>query len=192
MTWFYSPSTGGFYRSGAPQDAIAISDEQYAGLLAGLNSQTKIVEIVDGAPVLANPPAPPPPTKDELLAYAAQKQQAVMDGGLTVNIAVAGQPAIAVQCTTKEKYLMLLNGAVQRSGLNSAAVLNWEQRDGSVVTLNAAETQALGLAVANWLQSIFDLRTQTLAPAVVAGTITTFAEIDDPTSVHLPAWPANS
>jgi hypothetical protein len=144
----------------------------------------------DGA--FGPPPAPPAPTTAQLLAYAAAKQSAIMDGGLTVNVAAAGQPSLTVEVTTTSAYLTLLNGAVQRSGLNPSAILNWEQRDGSVLSLNATQTQALGLAVANWLQHIFDTRTQSIAPAIAAGTITTTAQIDDPTQVNLPAWPANS
>ncbi len=137
-------------------------------------------------------PAVLAPTKAQLLAYAEAKQLAIMDGGLTVAVAVAGQTTVNVECATTEYYRGLLYGAVQRSGLNPAAILNWEQRDGSVVRLNAAQTQALGLAMANWLQQIFDTRTLSVAPAVAAGTITTTAQIDDPTTAGLPAWPANS
>jgi hypothetical protein len=137
-------------------------------------------------------PAAPAPTQATLIAYAQQKQAAIMDGGVTVNVAASGQPELNVECSTTTAYLTLLNGAVQRSGLKSTSILRWEQRDGSVLSLNAAQTQALGLAVANWLQHIFDTRTQSVTPAIVAGTITTYAQIDDPTEVNLPAWPANS
>lgn len=64
MSYSYSPSTRGFYRSdihgdAIPADALAISDAQYATLLAGVNSG-EIIAMVDGAPVLQAPPAVAP------------------------------------------------------------------------------------------------------------------------------------
>lgn len=58
MAKFYSPSTGGFYDSAInatmPQDVIAISDEVYDSLLAGLNSG-QIITIVGDVPTLSTP-----------------------------------------------------------------------------------------------------------------------------------------
>lgn len=61
---YYSKTTGGFYsldihgQDGIPSDAVEISDELYAVLLAG-QSAGKLIAFDDGsgAPVLRDPPA---------------------------------------------------------------------------------------------------------------------------------------
>lgn len=55
MSKHYSPSTGGFYADDVhdviPSDAIALTDEQYGALLAGVNSGS-VISVVDGVPTL--------------------------------------------------------------------------------------------------------------------------------------------
>lgn len=59
---FYSKSTGGFYdRSihgdNIPSDAVEITTEEHAALLAGQSQGKRIVADADGRPMLADPPA---------------------------------------------------------------------------------------------------------------------------------------
>lgn len=68
---FFSPSTLGFYTSEIhtpdmrPSDAVQITDEHYAELLASLGSGKTLGADDAGAPVLLDPPAP---TVEELMA----------------------------------------------------------------------------------------------------------------------------
>lgn len=67
---FYSKSTGGFYDAAIhgdaiPADAVEITTEDHAALLAGQSNGKRIVADVDGRPMLADPPAP---TFDEIKA----------------------------------------------------------------------------------------------------------------------------
>lgn len=61
---YYAKSTGGFYDSAVhttmPADAVAISDEAYAALLAGQAAGKLIAADASGHPVLADPPPPDP------------------------------------------------------------------------------------------------------------------------------------
>ena len=59
MTKFYSKSTGGFYDldfhvEAIPSDAVEITDESYADLLAGQSTGKVIAADANGAPVLAD------------------------------------------------------------------------------------------------------------------------------------------
>lgn len=61
MTIYYSPSTRGFYDTGAfeytlPDDTVAISRERLSELLAGQATGQEIVPGADGFPTLAAPP----------------------------------------------------------------------------------------------------------------------------------------
>ncbi len=59
---FYSKTTGGFYDpkihgDGIPADAVEITTEEHAALLAGQSQGKRIVADAGGRPVLADPPA---------------------------------------------------------------------------------------------------------------------------------------
>ncbi|WP_240075489.1 DUF4376 domain-containing protein [Eikenella corrodens] len=68
MTLYYSQSSGGFYdstiHSRLPEDAVAISPEQHAALLAGQSAGQVIMPGKDGKPVLAEQPPCPSSTWD--------------------------------------------------------------------------------------------------------------------------------
>ncbi|OAM27786.1 DUF4376 domain-containing protein [Eikenella sp. NML01-A-086] len=90
MTLYYSQSTGGFYddqiHSTVPDDAVAISPEQHAALLAGQSGGQVIMPGKDGKPVLAEQPPCPSSTWDgeqwhidpECAARLKAEQQAEM------------------------------------------------------------------------------------------------------------------
>lgn len=53
MSFYYSPTTKGFYSTELdyaflPNDIIEISKEEHLHLLNGLNSENKVIEVVDG------------------------------------------------------------------------------------------------------------------------------------------------
>lgn len=69
---FYAKSTGGFYLaeihgSNTPVDAVEITREQHAALLAAQATGKIITAAADGAPIAADPPAP---TLDQVKAAA--------------------------------------------------------------------------------------------------------------------------
>ena len=68
MTIYYSKASGGFYddqiHSRLPEDAVAISTEQHAALLAGQSQGQVIMPGKDGKPVLADPAPCPSSTWD--------------------------------------------------------------------------------------------------------------------------------
>lgn len=59
---FYSKSTGGFFdvaiHAAIPSDAVEITREEHAALLAGQSNGKRIIADADGRPVLADQPAP--------------------------------------------------------------------------------------------------------------------------------------
>ena len=68
MASFYSPSTGGLYRSDTydfsaptiglvPADSIYIADDLYSSLISGLKNG-EIISLVNNVPTLISPPAP--------------------------------------------------------------------------------------------------------------------------------------
>lgn len=62
---YYSKSTGGFYSveihgENIPADAVEITAEEHAALLAGQSIGKRIVADLDGRPMLADPPPPTP------------------------------------------------------------------------------------------------------------------------------------
>lgn len=84
----YSPSTGGFYTpeihgDAIPEDAIEITDQEHADLIAG-TCVGKIIAVVDGAPALADPPEPP---LEQTKAALCAQVDAVAD---TVYVAIGG------------------------------------------------------------------------------------------------------
>lgn len=85
---FYSQTTGGFYASeihgdNIPSDAVEISTEDHAALLAGQLEGKRIVADANGRPTLQDPP---PPTIEQIIAqYDAAVQQRLDDFAKTRN-----------------------------------------------------------------------------------------------------------
>ncbi len=78
---FYSAQTGGFYireihGDAIPEDAVEISMEQHAALLAGQSDGLRIVADAQGFPVLAEQL---PPTQEELQALFTDAIQRRLD-----------------------------------------------------------------------------------------------------------------
>ena len=77
----YAKSTSGFYDpaihgDNIPADAVEITTEQHAALLAGQSNGKRIVADADGYPILQDPP---PPTPEQVIASITAAVQAHMD-----------------------------------------------------------------------------------------------------------------
>ena len=122
-----------------------------------------------------------PPTKAALIAYAAAKRWEIETGGIV-------QAAARID-TSRESQSLIANAHayVQASGAASVAY----KAASGWVTLDAATITAVALAVGAHVQACFALENQ-IDTQIAAGTITTTAQIDDPTTVALAAWPPNS
>lgn len=137
----------------------------------------------------AAPNAPEPPTKEQLLAYAEWKRGAIAAGGISVNVAPAGAAPQLCEIGTDTAGLAFLANAVQLTATAPGTSYEWDQSE--PVTITGAQVLQIQQAVGLFNQQLFTQKA-TIRSAINAGTITTYAQVDDPTSVHLPAWPANS
>lgn len=133
--------------------------------------------------------ASPKPTAAALLAYAEQKRALIAAGGISVNVAASGQPEEMVEVGTDTAGLALLANAVLLANALPSASFEWDQA--TPLTLTSTQVLVIQAAVAAFQQSLFAEKTA-IRNAIASGAITTTAEIDDPTTVKLPAWPANS
>lgn len=130
-------------------------------------------------------PAPAPaPTKGELLDRADAHFERVAAGGVTVNLAAEGEPALFVTVSTTLAGRVDLNGAVGLATANPDHVFDWVQAGGSL-QLTADQMIRLGQLVALWGQSVYSalgaIRSQ-----IESGQITTIAQLD------AAGWPPNS
>lgn len=81
MTKFYSKTTGGFYTreihgDNIPADAVEITPEQHAALMAGQAEGKQITADENGHPILVDPPAPTP---EQLAATARAKRDRLIE-----------------------------------------------------------------------------------------------------------------
>lgn len=129
------------------------------------------------------------PTRDSLLAYAENKRAAIAAGGLSVNVAAAGATPLLVEVDTDVSGLALLSNAAQLAVSRPDETYHWDQTD--PVTLSAAQILALQTAVGLFIQQTFAVKTAIRA-AIGSGAVNAFAQIDDPTTVALSAWPQNA
>lgn len=85
----YAESTGGFYYpaihgSFVPADAVEITDEEHAALLAGQSEGKRIVADESGHPVLVDPPLSPPAIPQ--CVTRAQGKAALIGAGLWTQV----------------------------------------------------------------------------------------------------------
>lgn len=80
MTYFYSATTGGFYTDAIhaeiPDDAVAITDDAYQGLLNDQSAGQEITADAQGQPAATAAPAP---TRADLLTLGSRAVQAILD-----------------------------------------------------------------------------------------------------------------
>ena len=147
------------------------------------------VWIADGSPT---PSAYVPPSIN-LLAYAQAKQQAIAQGGFTVNANPSGA-ALNVSVDTSPTFLTYLSGTVQSAQLMLAGTIptsniDWFQDSGQI-ELTPQQAITVGALISQLIQQSFTTLGQIVA-AINAGTITTTAQIDAPPA-PIPAWPINN
>lgn len=95
----YSASARGFFLpevhgDAIPEDAVHVSEEEYAALLLGQSQGSEIVPGEDGRPALS---APPPPTSEELIEQERAKmvvsrfqaRAALFNAGLLASVEAA-------------------------------------------------------------------------------------------------------
>ncbi|WP_051678658.1 DUF4376 domain-containing protein [Xanthobacter sp. 91] len=122
------------------------------------------------------PPAAPPPSEADLMAYAADLRWRIETGGITV----AG-----TSVRTDEKSQAKISGAViLLTADQTIGAIDWEAQPGVWVSLDAATMQAIGVAVGRHVQACFTAL-KAVQEAITAGEIVNFEQID------AADWPAN-
>lgn len=138
MMNFYSAKNNSFYPfslkadyelsvNGWPDDAVAISDDEYDALFAGQAAGKAITPGSNGKPVLSDPPSLTP---DELIAEAKEKRDSLMEAATTAIAPL--QDAVDIDDVTDaereslqawKKYRVALN----RLDLSAAPDIDWPQ-----------------------------------------------------------------
>ncbi|MCG9124289.1 DUF4376 domain-containing protein [Laribacter hongkongensis] len=137
---YFSQITGGFYDSAfhtnIPADAVEISADEHAALLAGQSAGQRIVPDADGFPVLADPP---PPTLTNLrtaaLALLPTWEQTERAAGLDH----AGHRWLTTPAALQDIRDVLLAGAVPDE--------QWVTADRQIVPMTLPELQSLWQAI---------------------------------------------
>lgn len=147
---YYSAITGGFYDTTIhgdtiPDDAIEISVEDHAALLAAQSSGKQITADDNGYPIAIAPPQPVRTTAS-LLADVASKRWQVETGG----VVVAGH----IIATDRESQAQLNSAYTSlRNGLISDTP--WKAADGSFTLVTLAEIEPVAQAVATHVRACF-------------------------------------
>lgn len=186
MTQYFARAVNGVVEEiiTAP-DGVAIHDCFAPALVATMTACDSTIQVgqsLSGG-VFGPPPAPPAPTKAQLVTYALTKQTRIIEGGLTVNVGTAQSP-VNVSADTDTAGRADLSGVVQLVSLAPNSTVTWYQPAGAV-TLTAAQVVQLGTAVATFVMEAY-AASAAVQGAIAAGTITTYAQVD----AH--AWPVNS
>lgn len=171
---------------------VGVPPGMSGNLIAVADNQASIGWKWNGASTV-NPNQPPAPTAATLAAYAQAKQQAIAQGGFSVNANPSGA-ALNVSVDTSPTFLTYLSGTVQSAQLMLAGTIptsniDWFQDSGQI-ELTPQQAITVGALISQLIQQSFTTLGQIVA-AINAGTITTTAQIDAPPA-PIPAWPANN
>ena len=120
---FYSKSTGGFYDrkihgDNIPDDAVEITSEEHAALLAGQSAGKVIASDANGKPVLSDPAAP---SVDELASASRAQRDALLTACDWV--VVRAYEASAAVPEAWAAYRQALRDVPDQSGF--PATINW-------------------------------------------------------------------
>lgn len=139
---FYSKQTGGFYDTAIhgdsiPSDAVEITVEQHAALLAGQSTGKRIVADANGHPTLQDPPKA---TAVEVWEHIkAERDRRTDSGGYKVGTKWFNSD----QKSRSQQLGLVLLGTIP-------AGLQWKTMDGSFITMTATlAQQVLGAAAAS-------------------------------------------
>lgn len=149
----YSKSTGGFYDSSLhgdniPADAVEITDEEHAALLAGQSNGKRIIADANGYPALSDPPAP---SSAEIWDSIKSKRDAIKAGGVKV-----GTKWYHTDTESRIQHLGLLEKAraARAAGGTDATRLQalgqdikWKTMDGSFIYLTVKHAEDIFAAV---------------------------------------------
>lgn len=133
--------------------------------------QAQAIFAVEDAP-------PPPPTKNDLKALAADKRYRVETGGMLFG----GMPV-----STDRTSQNMIDGASKLFDEDpTISSVDWALSPDTFITLTKAQVKQLGVAVGRHVQACFGAQRQ-ISALIDAGTITTQEEIETWAD-----WPANS
>lgn len=150
--------------------AILLAGDDWRDLFPdGVVSETANVGDVWDGQTFSQPPAPAPDAA-ELEAYAAERRWQAETGGIVVN---------GARIATDDRSKTLITGARIKADQDAAHTLRFKV-GGPFVTLTAPQIIAISDAVFAHTQASFDAEADVQA-AILAGTVTSYAEID--------AWP---
>lgn len=116
------------------------------------------------------PPTPPAPTKDELLAYAANRRWEIEVGGCMWD----GSPVSTDRDSTARimgEFIAIMAGIRQDGG-------NWKFADGTFRKLSNAQSQSLGLTVRAHVAGVF-IKEAAIQAGIADGKITTYSQVED-------------
>lgn len=173
MKMYFSASTAGFYsleihgQSGIPEDAVALTAEEYSGLMEGQCEGKQIQPDASGRPALVQAPEQ---VVDPRVLIAARRYQAETSG-----IVVNGMPL-----DTGRDSQALVTGAALSAVIDSTYSCQWKTSEG-FINMSAQQIIALASAMRAHVQACFD-REAALLDALDAGTYTD-AQLDQ-------GWPA--
>lgn len=144
---FYAKSTGGFYDAGVhgdaiPADAIEITVEEQAALLAAQSSGKRIVADANGHPIAVDPPAPSAAAvktaKWESIKAERYRRKA---GGFKVGMSWFHSDADSriqhLGLKEKARDLLAAGGAMTDSLTILGQPVRWKTMDGSFATITA-------------------------------------------------------
>ena len=139
----------------------------------GIPSDTANVgDLWDGTAIV--PPAPPPPTADDLRAFAAAKRFAVETGGIAFEGSTIATDRVSQQ---------MISGAFSFTQTRPEETIAFKA-DTGWIDLDADQVAAIATAVAGHVQACFAAE-RAVDAEISNGTILTFEEVD------AAAWPAN-
>lgn len=177
MSRFYSPSTRGFYGLfgvAPPPDAIEISDDQHAALMAA-QAAGKVITVQGGVVVAVEPSA----TAEQLRALAGLKLFQVSNGGISVALA-GGRIALVDTDAVGRAALLRLQSRETAIWYQSTGSIEVTQQD--IAQIVAAVDAHVESALATWTA---------IVAAIDAGAVTTRAQIETPPA-PIPEWPSVS
>jgi hypothetical protein len=133
---YYAQSTGGFFDvaihgKNIPADAVKITQEDHAALLAGQVRGKEIAADKNGHPVLADPPKP---SAEQIWSLIKAKRDRLTEHG---GCKVDGKWFHSDSMSRSQQLSLVLLGS------NLPANLQWKTMDGSFVTMTPQLAQAV-------------------------------------------------
>ena len=169
----------------APQPGFTLQQCYHADYLAAC---VEVPETAQIGWVLSNgayvDPATILPSEAALLQYLNAKQWALATGGFTLTI---GGRALTF-ATDVTSFALITGKAARLQQPNAPANVNWQFGPNEFVAIAAADFLAAAAKIADFMQATFDALPAFTA-AITSGTITAYAEIENP-AAPLPQWPA--